>query len=453
MIAKGNPHGNGAKLARYLMTGCRGERAELVELRGLAGDDIHAAFATVALHAATTCCRKPFFHAYVRLPAGERLHREQWRAVADRIERQLGFGGQGRAIAFHHQPAGDTHMHVAWSRIDLEQRRARDPGLYKNKLKEISRRLECELGLARVSSEPPAGRKTRAPGRKEFEQARRLGTDLVQIREAIRASWDLAHDGRSFMAALAMHGLVLARGDRRDFVAVDRAGGEHALSKRITGATAAATRARLADLDAAKLPSVAQAKIRDADPVQAGAAALSVSSENDMRAPAAERGIAEYPAPANNASAAITTRPIIAPGLKSAPEPENAGCADPDRAGCNGAQPLAEHVLCNNTPLAHSPNGPKRAERLSLFRRAARALSRRAAPSPEKSRRRRSGEAAGSAFRKTATRIAIRVPAAYAAAGAFLSDTLDWLNLWHDNEAGLDDGFEQPSPNHLFPHL
>ena len=30
---------------------------------------------------------------------------------------------------------GDTHMHVAWSRIDVESSCALDPGLYKNKSK------------------------------------------------------------------------------------------------------------------------------------------------------------------------------------------------------------------------------------------------------------------------------------------------------------------------------
>ena len=226
MVVKGNLHADGRKLAAYLITGKKGERAELVELRGFASSDIHAAFIDVHIQAAeATQCAKPFFHSYIRLPENEELFRGQWKHVADRIEKQLGFEGQGRAIAFHHQPGGNTHMHIAWSRIDLEQRRARDPGLYKNKLKEISRQLECELGLTRISSERPAGRKTRAPGRKEFEQARRLGTGIAGIREAIRACWDSADNGRSFMAALAAHGLVLARGERRDFVIVDHAGG------------------------------------------------------------------------------------------------------------------------------------------------------------------------------------------------------------------------------------
>ena len=40
MIAKGNTHGDGAKLADYLMQGGPGERAELLGLRGFASGDL-----------------------------------------------------------------------------------------------------------------------------------------------------------------------------------------------------------------------------------------------------------------------------------------------------------------------------------------------------------------------------------------------------------------------------
>lgn len=260
MIAKGNLHGDGAKLAAYLITGKDGERAELVELRGFAAGNIRDAFADVEIQAEATHATRPFFHAYVRLPDGEALDRDQWQHVADRIERRLGFADQPRAVAFHHLPDGATHMHVAWSRIDTEQMRAIDPGLYKLKLKEISRELECELGLTRVRNERDPADKTLAPGRSEFEQARRLDTDLKGIRNAIRECWEQSDSGRSFAAALDMHGLILARGDRRDFVIIDLAGGDHALSKRITGATAGETRARMTDIDRQQLPSVDAAK-------------------------------------------------------------------------------------------------------------------------------------------------------------------------------------------------
>jgi hypothetical protein len=48
--------------------------------------------------------------------------------------------------------------------------------------------------------------------------------------------------------------------ERRDYVIVDREGRDHALSKRITGANAAAKRQRIADVDRATLPSVDEAK-------------------------------------------------------------------------------------------------------------------------------------------------------------------------------------------------
>jgi hypothetical protein len=290
MIAKGNLHGAGGRLARYLVTGKKGERAELAELRGFASAEIGAAFLDVEIQARGTRAEKPFFHAYVRLAAGEALDRKQWRYVADRIERQLGFAGQPRAVAFHHLPAGETHMHVAWSRIDLEDMRALDPGLYKFKLKEISRALEDELGLLRVSSERAPDNRTLAPGRNEFEQARRLGTDLKAIRNAIRECWEQSDSGRSFAAALDARGLILARGDKRAFVVIDHAGGDHALSKRITGAPSAEIRARLADIDRRQLPSVDQAKIMQqrAPPASEPEIAPAVAAENDTLPPPAE---------------------------------------------------------------------------------------------------------------------------------------------------------------------
>src|SRR3954451_21520508 len=260
MIGKGNLHADSQKLAAYLITGKAGERAELVELRDFASPDIFEAFADVDLHAERTDCEKPLFHCSVRLPEGEELFRTQWAYVADRIEKRLEFAGQGRAIAFHHQQNGDTHMHIAWSRIDTKEWKAIDPGLYKNKLNQICRDLEVELGLTRVRSGREEGQKTLAPDRHEFEQSRRLHTDVKAIRETIRDCWDRSDNGRSFEAALAEHGYVLARGDKRDFVVIDNAGGDHALGKRINGVSATETRARLTDINKENLLTVAEAK-------------------------------------------------------------------------------------------------------------------------------------------------------------------------------------------------
>jgi len=71
--------------------------------------------------------------------------------------------------------------------------------------------------------------------------------------------------------------------------------------------------------------------------------------------------------------------------------------------------------------------------------------------------RRRRSEDTGRTFRAAAKimRRAVELPVAAHAAAVFLSDTLDWLNLWHDNEAAGDElaGDCHAGPNHLSPHL
>ncbi len=53
-------------------------------------------------------------------------------------------------------------------------------------------------------------------------------------------------------------------------------------------------------------------------------------------------------------------------------------------------------------------------------------------------------------------RRSVGVPQAAFAAIAFLSETLDWLNPWH-NEAlnfnGLDEEFHVTEQHHIYPHL
>lgn len=265
MIAKGTAHNNGARLASYLITGKGKERAELFQLRGFASDDIREAFRSVHVVADATRAEQPFFHVQVRTPEGETLTEKQWERVADRIESKLGLKDQPRAIAFHtDEKTGHTHMHIAWSRIDDETLTARPLPFYKLRLKEVCRELEIEMGLTRVTNERrgPA----MAPSRAEFEQARRLGIDIHQVRATIRECWEHSDNGASFRAALAEKDLVLCRGDRRSYIVIDRAGGMHALGKRVLGHTAAEIRSRLSDVE--NLPTVEQARLQLGCPVR-----------------------------------------------------------------------------------------------------------------------------------------------------------------------------------------
>ncbi len=256
MIAKATTHGDGAVLARYLITGKDRERAELWDLRGFAFPGIVDAFRSVHAIAAGTKCQAPFFHVCVRNREGEVLDREQWEYTANRIERILGLKDQPRAIAFHiAEDTGHLHMHVAWSRIDPENLIARPLPFYKQRLKRVSRELEGHFGLTPVRNERESSIQY-APTRAEDEQARRLGLNIHDTRETIRSCFVGSNSGRRFQAMLAQVGLTLARGDRRDFLVMDRAGGTHALGKRLLGVAAAKIRDCLADLSSSCLPTV-----------------------------------------------------------------------------------------------------------------------------------------------------------------------------------------------------
>jgi hypothetical protein len=265
MIAKGKIRGEGAKLARYLMTGHPGEHAQLFEARGLErfGPDPVTAFDRLEQWAGEKSqCRKAFFHGHVRIGPAERLSDAQWKETVDRMEKRLGFEGQPRIVSFHiNSETGEKHLHVGWFRVDLETQRSIDPGLYKNKLNQLSRECERDFALRELTSRRRESDRANAAGRDEFEEARRLGTDIRTIRAGILDCFEKSDNGKALKAALEDRGLILANGDRRDcFVVVDHAGGQHALNKKLTGLTLAETRGRLVDLDRSQLLSVDQAK-------------------------------------------------------------------------------------------------------------------------------------------------------------------------------------------------
>lgn len=256
MIAKGTTHNHGATLAAYMVTGKDGEKAELYQVKGFANDDIISAFRSIDLMALGTNCRKPFFHAQVRCPEGETLTKAMWERVVDKLEEMLDYRNQPRAIAFHRdEDTGHEHLHVAWSRIDMDTMKARPLPFFKLRMKEACRELEKEMGLIEVTNDRGA-RLTLAPSRMEEEQSRRLGTDIHAIRETIRACYDNSDCGKAFMASLDEHRLRLRKGDKRDFVVLDEHGGIHALGKRILGVSAAAAREKLSDV---RPPAVSKA--------------------------------------------------------------------------------------------------------------------------------------------------------------------------------------------------
>jgi hypothetical protein len=130
--------------------------------------------------------------------------------------------------------------------------------------------MACELSH-KFGFELPAGMKAWEAGQAfekdkleptlaEKAQADETGITPDQRRAEITAAYEASDTPEAFRAALEQKGYVLAKGDRRGLVVVDRFGNPHSLTRYIEGHKAAAIKKKLSALDPEKLPSVDQAK-------------------------------------------------------------------------------------------------------------------------------------------------------------------------------------------------
>lgn len=273
MVIKGGARGGPAELANHLKRTDTNERVNVLELRGVAANTLDGALREMDALGAALKTNRTLYHASINVPAHERLTDAQREQAIDRLEKALGLTGQPRVVVEHEKQgrAGDdrVHYHVVWSRTDLEHMRAIrcDHNFRTHEL--VARELEREFGHARVQGvhierEGPDGervkRPDRTPSHAEHQQAQRSGIDPRQMKAEISEIWRSTDSGKAFANALEQHGYALARGDRRDFVIIDRDGGVHSLARRIEGAVAKDVRARMRDIDRDQVPNVTQAR-------------------------------------------------------------------------------------------------------------------------------------------------------------------------------------------------
>lgn len=271
MILKGNQRTGAADLATHLSNEYDNERVEIAQLRGTVAGDLHGALADFAGMAKATRCKQPLYSLAIN-PAAP-LSREQYMAAIDHIEGKLGLTGQPRAVVFHVKN-GREHCHVVWSRIDLDNMRAIGLNHDRMKLRTCARELAHAYGLTL----PPGLAEDRGDARFEKNRdvsfaekamAEASGITPEQRRAAITALYRSSDNAEAFRAGLERAGYVLAQGERRAYVVVDRAGHVHALARQIDGAKSRDVKARLADLPVESLPTVEAAKAQQAARQQA----------------------------------------------------------------------------------------------------------------------------------------------------------------------------------------
>ncbi|CAH1666213.1 Relaxase [Hyphomicrobiales bacterium] len=262
MILKGNQRAGGADLATHLSNEYDNERIEIAQVRGTVANDLHGALAEIEAVASGTRCKEPLYSLAIN-PAAP-LSREQYIAAIDHIEAKLGLAGQPRAVIFHVKN-GREHCHVVWSRIDLANMRAIALSHDRMKLRTCARELAHAYGLtlpAGLAEDRNDARfeRSRDVTFAEKAMAQASGITPEQRRSDITALFRSSGSAESFRAGLERAGYVLAQGERRAYVVVDRAGHVHALARQIGGAKTKDVKAFLAELPAESLPNVAQAQ-------------------------------------------------------------------------------------------------------------------------------------------------------------------------------------------------
>ncbi len=263
MIISGLQTGNTRWLAAHLQNAADNETIDVVEVTGTIARDIDGALAEFDAYTQGTRAREGVYAAFINPP--EPLTRQQYAQALALMEKRLGLAGQPRVVVFHIKK-GREHCHVVWSRIDTKRMKAIHLSHDKQKLRRCAQELATEFGLplpeglARDRGKDRFDDKSQ-PTRAEKAMEAASGLSRGERRAQITACYRTSDTAHAFQNALEAAGFVLACGDKRAFVVVDKAGHVHSLARQIYGAKTKDVKRKLEGLKLSSLPSVDQAKV------------------------------------------------------------------------------------------------------------------------------------------------------------------------------------------------
>ena len=257
MILKGNPRGGGRQMATHLLNGVQNEHVTVHQVRGFLATDVRGALEEVYALSRGTRCAQYLYSLSMNPPIDVSVPVEVFEKALKTIEDKLGLAGQPRVVVFH-EKEGRRHAHCVWSRIDALAMKGINIAFDRTKLQAISRALFIEHGWTMPRGLiDKAHRNPLTYTRQEWQQAARTGRSAKAIKACVQECWAAADSAKAFAAVLNERGFMLARGDRRGFVAVDVYGEVFSLTRQL-GLKAKTLEQRLGPPKS--LPSVAEAK-------------------------------------------------------------------------------------------------------------------------------------------------------------------------------------------------
>lgn len=248
--------------SKHLQDENENERVRVVKIEGLASENIYDLLCEIEGQGLGTRCKNPLWIAAINPGPKEQFSEQDRDRAREILEQERGYRGQPYFMV-EHEKKGWKHWHVIYSRIDVEHMRALPDALDAKVCHAAARRIESELGLARVigpfDREPGTPRPPRAPEPWEMYRGMQTKIDPREIEAEVTAIFRHSETGKAFQAALESHGYRLVTG-QRGLLILDSAGKEHSLARRIDGINTKELNAFMRDVDRQSLPTIEQAR-------------------------------------------------------------------------------------------------------------------------------------------------------------------------------------------------
>lgn len=306
MILKGRTRADGGKLANYLLS-AKNEQVLILDIRGTVIDDRTADGLKQSLGdmdelGKMTRAKSSLFHLAINPSEFDRLTREDWKYSVDKAEKALGLTGQPRAVVSHIYQ-GKEHLHVVWSRVDVENRKCVEMSFSNLKLCSAAREIEIELGLKQTPQRARGAHRLKQHVRDiQQHQDERAAQPRRERNAAIENAWRQSGNGREFKEHIERAGYRLAVG-RRGILVMDANNEPHSISRCVKGIKAGDVKAKLADLR--DLPTVEDLR-KDAAPEPQRQRARHMTSRQFQREAANDNSPAEKLSPARGQAHRLT---------------------------------------------------------------------------------------------------------------------------------------------------
>ena len=266
MIFKVVSRADGGSLARYLLSE-KNEQVRVVDLRGTVPNDLSPRGLVAALKdfdelGKITKGQKTIVHLAINPNDNDRMRKDDWEYAIDKAEAALGLSGQPRAVVSH-VIKGKEHMHVAWSRVDVDRAVCVQMSHSKLKVVQAAREVELELGLQRTPTRARGENqlrrelKSREQEVQKFQQER-AGQTRDQLKADVAAAWHQSKNGAEFQQRLQAVGYRLAQGNRGPLV-LDRNNEAYSPARLVEGLKVKDIKAKCADISG-DLPTLERAR-------------------------------------------------------------------------------------------------------------------------------------------------------------------------------------------------